>query len=184
MVDLFDIKREVEVLCQRFGIDPSRRFSYNFDDRTGEFSYRGERREVVQGGIVPAGLAEHYELEQAVWYAVLDLNALYEARRRRATFEPIADYPASRRDLSLVTPPGVTYGQIEKSLVKHGGRLLESTQVFDVFRGGNLPDGSTAYGVRLTFRSSDGTLTDADVDTVLAKVIDKLQSELGVVLRS
>jgi phenylalanyl-tRNA synthetase beta chain len=182
--DLFDIKREIEALCGRFGVDLVRRFSYRFESTTGAFAYGDGRRDLIHGGIVPARLAAHYDLDQAAWYAVIDLQALFEARRRRSAYEPVPEYPPSKRDLSLVTPAGVSYGQIEKSLVKNGGRLLESVQVFDVFQGGNMPDGSTAYGVRLSFRSSEGTLTDADVDTVLAKVIDKLQSELGVVLRS
>lgn len=182
--DLFDMKQEMEILCRRLGVDISRRFAFRFEARTGDFAYLYGRRTAIEGGIVPARLGAEYALEQPLWYAVADLDVLFEARRRRASFEQIPEYPASKRDLSLVTPSGVSYGQIEKSLVKHGGRLLESMQVFDVFRGGNLPEGSTAYGVRLSFRSSQGTLTDADVDAVLAKVIDRLQSELGVVLRS
>jgi phenylalanyl-tRNA synthetase beta chain len=86
--------------------------------------------------------------------------------------------------LSLVAPPGVTWGQIEKHVVKVGGRLLESFHVFDVYRGGNLEAGSIAYGIRLSLRSSESTLTDADVDALVAKLVAKLESELGVVLRS
>lgn len=179
--DLFDIKKEIESLLARAG---GRRLSYHFDERTGDFSYNDRKGAVVEGGVVPAQLGARYELDQPMWYAIADLRALHEAGTVRATFESIPEYPPSKRDLSLVTPAGVTYGGIEKSLVKHAGRLLESLQVFDVFRGGNLPEGSTAYGVRMWFRSSEGTLTDAEVDAVLAKVIDKLQSELGVVLRS
>jgi len=78
----------------------------------------------------------------------------------------------------------VDWAQIEKTLVKHAGRLLESHWVFDVYRGDSLPDGHTAYGVRLVFRSAAGTLRDADVDGAVAKVVSKLQSDLGVALRS
>jgi len=86
--------------------------------------------------------------------------------------------------LSLVTPEIVTYAQVEKYLVKHGGPLLESLQAFDVYRGDNLPDGSTAFGVRLLFRSREKTLRDSEVDEIVEKVIHKLQSELGVTLRT
>jgi len=53
-----------------------------------------------------------------------------------------------------------------------------------VFRGASLGVDRTAYGVRLSFRSSEGTLTDADVEVVVAKIVAKLEAELGVVLRS
>jgi phenylalanyl-tRNA synthetase beta subunit len=38
--------------------------------------------------------------------------------------------------------------------------------------------------VRLSFRSSAGTLTDSDVDAIVARIVGKLESELGVALRS
>jgi phenylalanyl-tRNA synthetase beta chain len=181
--DLFDIKEVIETMAASRNIDIRARLSYDFDSASGRFAY-GERNEVViEGGIVPAGLAAKYELEQAVWYAVVDLARLLRLRSGRARFKPLPEYPVSKRDLSLVTPPNVTYGQVEKCLVKHGGRLLESAQAFDVYRGENLPDGATAFGVRLRFRSPERTLRDSDIDKILEKVIQKLQSELGVTLR-
>jgi len=182
--DLFDLKGELESLGAAHRVDLSGRFTYEFDTRTGRFRYNEERETVIEGGIVPPAAAERYGLDQALWFAVVDLRALFEARAHRATFKPIAEYPPSKRDLSLVTMSGVTYAQIEKTLVKHAGRLLESVQVFDVYTGERLPEGSTAYGVRLCFRSSQGTLRDADVDAVVARVIEKLKNELGVVLRT
>jgi phenylalanyl-tRNA synthetase beta subunit len=53
-----------------------------------------------------------------------------------------------------------------------------------VYRGESLGEGRTAYGVRLVFRSMESTLTDADVDALVAKLVAKLESELGVALRS
>jgi len=53
-----------------------------------------------------------------------------------------------------------------------------------VYRGGTLGEGRTAYGVRLALRSNESTLTDADVDALVAKLVSKLESELGVTLRS
>ena len=78
----------------------------------------------------------------------------------------------------------VDFRQIEKTLGKLGGGLLESLQVFDVYRGGNLPEGSTAYGVRLVFRSPERTLTDKEIDAIINRMLSKLERELKVVLRS
>jgi phenylalanyl-tRNA synthetase beta chain len=183
-VDLFDIKAEVESLVLSLNIDIAGRLSYDFDDSEGRFAYSERHDAVIEGGIVPARLAEKYELEQAVWYAVIDLNALLQLRTGRSRFKPLPEYPVSKRDLSLVTPPEVTFGQVEKCLVKHGGRLLESVQAFDVYRGSNLAAGSTAFGVRLLFRSAERTLRDSEIDKILGKVIQKLQGELGVTLRA
>jgi len=182
--DLFDIKQEIEVLGATQAVDIGRRLAYDFDTRTGRYSYRDRKATVIEGGIVPARLAAKYELDQAVWYAILDLERLHGLQKGRPRFKALPEFPASKRDLSLVTPQGVTFIQVEKCLVKYGGRLLESVQAFDVYRGENLPDGATAFGVRLLFRSPERTLRDSDIDGILEKVIHKLQSELGVALRA
>ena len=111
------------------------------------------------------------------------MSALFEARARAVTFHPFAAFPVSRRDLSLVAPRGVAWGQIEKHVAKAGGRLLESLQIFDVYQGAALGD-RVAYGVRLSFRSAEATLKDAEVDSIVARIVAKLEAELGVVLRS
>lgn len=182
--DLFDIKGEIEVLAASLNVDIAGRLSYAFDRRSGQFTYSDRKNTVIEGGIVPAALGSKYELEQAVWYAVVDLVRFQQLCPDSSRFKPLPEFPVSKRDLSLVTPPDVTYDQIEKYLVKYGGRLLESAQVFDVYQGESLPDGATAFGVRLLFRSAEKTLRDSEIDVILEKVIHKLESELGVKLRA
>ncbi len=129
-------------------------------------------------------MARELDFHQPVWYAEIDMEALFSLRPARLSHRPLPEYPVSRRDLSLLIPESVTWDRIEKSLAKSGGRLLESIQVFDVYSGDELPRGARAIGARLLFRSSEGTLTDADVDAVVDRMLRKLRSELDVALRS
>lgn len=183
-VDLYAIKEEIEKLADALRVDLGGRLAYRFDNDRGQFQWSGRSGVVIEGGIVPAGLIDAYDIDQAVWYANVDMGALFELRASTPTFKPLPEYPISKRDLSLLVSPSVGFDQVEKSLAKSGGALLESLQVFDVYRGDNVPDGRTAFGVRLSFRSREGTLTDSEVDAVVARMIDKLQSDLGVTLRS
>jgi len=181
--DLFGIKQELELLLAAMKIDRSR-LRYHFNSATGEFEYFIGKVRVIEGGIVGPRLAAAYEIEQPIWFADINLTGIAVIRERSQSYRALSEYPASKRDLSLLGEATVDYAQIEKSLVKHGGRLLESVQVFDVYQGEHLPENRTAYGVRLYFRSNEGTLVDADVDVVVTKMITKLESELGVHLRS
>ena len=183
-VDFFEIKAEVESLLATHAPESLAELVYEFEPSHGAFRYADRRRTVVEGGIVPARAARDLDLAQPVWYAVIDVSALFEHAAATPAFRPFSEFPASRRDLSLVAPSGITWAQIEKHVVKVGGRLLESAHVFDVYRGGTLGEGRTAYGVRLALRSNEATLTDADVDALIAKLVSKLESELGVTLRS
>ena len=62
--------------------------------------------------------------------------------------------------------------------------MLESLQVFDVYRGDKIGTGQTAYGVRLTFRSAETTLTDGEVDQIIEKALTRLRNELKIELRT
>jgi phenylalanyl-tRNA synthetase beta chain len=181
--DLFDIKREIEAIAATQGIDIDGRLAYSFDSTAGRFAYKNRKATVAEGGILPARLAAANDIDQPVWYCVVDMSALYKVRPSRQRFSSLSEYPASKRDLSLVTPGDVTYDQVKKCLVKYSGPLLESVQVFDVYRGESLPDGATAFGVRVIFRSADRTLRDEEIDEVLEKVLQKLHNEHGVTLR-
>jgi len=163
---------------------PLDRIEYAFEPADGTFTY-AERGDVfIRGGVLPGGMSEARGIEQPVWYAEIDLGVLMTLREARRGFRVPSGYPASRRDLSLVVPGDVAWSRVEKCLAKAGGRLLESLQVFDVYRGGNVPEGSVAIGVRLGFRSDTETLTDAVVDAIVEKAIRKLESDLRVHLRS
>ncbi len=182
--ELFDIKRELEMLFDAFRIDLGPDVCYDFDSATGHFSYSSKAGTLVEGGIISDRIARRYDLEQPLWYAGLDLKRCFELKAEGTRLTPLAEYPASKRDLSLLGPADVGYADIEKALVRHGGRLLESVVVFDVYRGDAIPDDHTAYGVRLSFRSSERTLRDQEIDRVISKVVSRLKDELGVELRS
>ena len=182
-VDLFEIKAEVESVLRTFRPSLLGELTFDFEATRGAFQYADRRHAMVEGGILPAAAAKALDIDQPLWYAVIDVGALFEARAQSVTFHPFAAFPVSRRDLSLVAPRGVQWGQIEKHVAKAGGRLLESLQIFDVYQGAALGD-HTAYGVRLSFRSAEATLKDAEVDSIVARIVAKLEAELGVVLRS
>ena len=183
-MDLFDIKREIEVVARAFKIDIWHDFCYDFDGISGSFSYSVKDDVIIEGGIAGAEISAKYDFEQPVWYAVLDLERLYKARLATPRSKPLAEYPVSKRDLSLLAKESVRYEQIEKALVKNSRGLLESARLFDIYTGDAIPAGSTAYGIRLQFRSKERTLTDEEIDNVIDKILTKLKNDLDVELRS
>jgi phenylalanyl-tRNA synthetase beta chain len=56
-------------------------------------------------------------------------------------------------------------------------------ELFDVFRGKNIPDGQKSLAYAFTYRGADKTLTDADVNAAHAKVVEALQTKLQAELR-
>jgi phenylalanyl-tRNA synthetase beta chain len=74
--------------------------------------------------------------------------------------------------------------ELERCITKAAGNLLESVEVFDEYRGKNVPDGQRSLAFRLVYRVSDRTLTDTDIDPFQQKVRDALVQQFKVNLRS
>ena len=84
--------------------------------------------------------------------------------------------PAAWRDLAVTLPQTVSYAEVAALLKREAGPLLESTQPFDVYVGDSIEAGTRSVAVRLTFRG-EKTLTDAEVDPVMAHLMDAVRGQ-------
>ena len=86
--------------------------------------------------------------------------------------------PSVTRDLALVVDKSVFVGEIEKVIKKCGGKMLESYKLFDVYEGAQVAPGKKSVAYSLVFRDKTKTLTDADVNPVVEKLLAEL-SKMG-----
>ena len=100
-----------------------------------------------------------------------------------ATYTPLPKFPAVTRDLSFVCDEAVTVAQAEQTIAGAAGKLLRSVKLFDIYRGANLGEGKKSLAFSLELRADDRTLTDADTEPVISKVLEALSRECGAVLR-
>jgi phenylalanyl-tRNA synthetase beta chain len=95
-------------------------------------------------------------------------------------YEPFTRFPAAKRDLSLLVPPGVTFQQVEETIRGAVSDGLAHLELFDIYTGTGLPAGTCAYGIRLKFRSQHGSLTGTIVDETMQRILRDLASALQV----
>jgi phenylalanyl-tRNA synthetase beta chain len=95
----------------------------------------------------------------------------------------VSRFPPLERDLSLIVPEGVSYGEVEKIIRSESGNLLDELILFDLYRGGQIPEGRKGLSFRLMFRSKDRTLEDQEINCLIEATIESLRKELNVVLR-
>lgn len=84
--------------------------------------------------------------------------------------------PAAWRDLAVITPRTVSYGEVAQLLRGEAGEQLESVQPFDVYEGEQVGAGNRSVAVRLVFRG-ERTLTDAEIDPVMARLMDAVRGQ-------
>ncbi len=131
------------------------------------------------GGEVDATLVDAPAWANALFAAEVTLRSdftLVEPPR----FQPLPAFPAIERDAALIVPDAVPAAKVESTIRAAGGALLEEIFAFDLFRGAGIPDGCRSIAYRLRFRAPNRTLTDHDADKALARVLARLQEELGV----
>jgi len=186
-VDLYDAIGEVEGLLTQMRVFASRSAAATVAApwRSGsvvEFVV-GDRVLGRVGELAPA-VRRALDVEPEVLLAEFDFDGLLAARDDVAAWASFSAYPPVRRDLSLVAPRVVSWAEVEAVVATVAGDILESCELFDVFSGGDLPEDSVALGVRLSLRSPKGTLKDARVDRLVAKLLDDLESTHAIKLRA
>jgi phenylalanyl-tRNA synthetase beta chain len=87
-------------------------------------------------------------------------------------------------DLAFVVSDDVAAHLVGRSLRRAGGELLESVELFDVYRGGGLPPRTRSLAYRLRFCALDRTLTDAEVGELRRACIEAVEEAHGAHLRS
>ena len=165
---------------------PDRRDERLHPGRTASLWVRGNSLGVF--GQVHPQLRSQRDLPDDVYVFQLNLEVLLDALEDDSIlipkYKPYSTYPPSDRDIAFFAPVDLTVADIEKTIVKAGKNLLDSVELFDEYRGDNVPQGQRSLAFRLIYRSSDRTLTDGDVEPVHQKVRDTLVEKFGVSLRS
>jgi phenylalanyl-tRNA synthetase beta chain len=94
--------------------------------------------------------------------------ALAASRIPRA--QPLPRFPAIERDLAVVVEDHIAAGALLATIKESGGGFLEQARAFDEYHGPQVPEGHKSVAFTLTFRSPERTLTDAEVDKVMAEI--------------
>jgi phenylalanyl-tRNA synthetase beta chain len=128
------------------------------------------------------GWAGRLEADAPNWAApLLGFELVLEGRPAGPVqYRPVPMYPAVVYDLALVVPERATADQVRAVIERSSGPLLERLEVFDEFRGGDVPAGHRSLAWHLSFRDPGRTLRDDEVRPLVTRAVKALESELGV----
>lgn len=135
-------------------------------------------------GLVHPAVRAAFELDADAVVIELDVDAIESVPEAPRNYAAIPRFPAITRDLAVVVPETVRAGDIERSARKIAAELSEGVRVFDRYAGGNLPAGHVSLALRIVYRATDRTLTDAEVDARHKAVTDGVTREFGATLRA
>ena len=133
-------------------------------------SVRGTR--VGSLGPLHPDVVEALDLGGTAQIVELDLAAIEPLGRPTPQYRPIPRLPATSRDVALVATESITADTVEGAIRGAAGDLCESVELFDVFSGGGIAEGSRSLAFHVVYRDpktvtepdAARTLTDEEVD--------------------
>ena len=126
---------------------------------------------------------EAYGIGSRAYIAMLDFSLMYENHVADIQYKALPRFPAVTRDLALVCDDTIPVLTLQNTIRKAAGQRLENLELFDVYKGKQIPEGKKSVAFSLVLRSHDSTLTDAECDSIIQKAIKAL-NEIGAQLRS
>lgn len=186
-VDYFDLKGVVENLLAALGIT---KFAFKRESENPSY-HPGKTAALTVGKNISAGVlgevhpdvAENYGAPMASFVAELDLDVLYAASNTEKVYSKITKFPAVTRDIALLVDDNILVAEIEDTIKRAGGALVESIKLFDVYKGEQIGAGKKSIAYAIVYRDPKKTLEDKDVSKVHDKILRSLEHKLGAQLR-
>ena len=184
--DIYDLKGLLEEFIEQFGLRGA-----GFTKRTESTSLLLESATIALGGklvfgefgqLLPA-LAKKYDLRDAVYVAELNLDQLLARRNASKSFKTLPQFPSIRRDVAMLVGDAVTHDAVLDVVKRAKPANLENVELFDVFRGTNVPAGQKSVAYAFTYRAADKTLTDPEVNAAHDKVVADFKQKLQAAVR-
>lgn len=183
--DVYDLKGMLEDFLEHFGV------------RGVTYARRGDSTSLMiesatlhlgklalgEFGQVRPPLARRYDLRDAVFLAEVNLDTLLARRNPAKSFKALPQFPAIRRDVAMLVPETLTHEAVLAAARQARPANLEAIELFDVFRGQNVPAGQKSVAYAFTYRHGERTLTDAEVNAAHEQLVAQLKQKLGATVR-
>lgn len=189
-IDFYTLKGSIESLFKMLNLEnrieyaPAKDICYLHPGRSAEIRLLGKNKTClgVFGELHP-NTKEKCKIAQNVF--IFDLNLeeiLSNMNYTTPRYKQIPSYPAMTRDIAFITPQDLSNQNISKAIKRGATNLLKEIEIFDVYQGQHVPEGSKSVAYRLTFINAEATLTDEIVDNEMNKIreaLKKAESEIS-----
>jgi phenylalanyl-tRNA synthetase beta chain len=185
-VDFYYLKAFVNNIFKYIGIN-SRELTIK--EISGElinegFEYSFHKNSIASFGKLSKNILKKFDVRQDVFFAEIDWEQLISLSKRNIVqFSDIPKFPEVRRDLALVISIDVKFSQIEELAFKAASGSLKEVNLFDIYTDDKLGSDKKSYAVSFIIQDKEKTLTDAETDAIMNKLIRVFSEKLNAKLR-
>lgn len=180
---IFDIKADVEAFFRELDVheDIEQVVQNNY-----ELEYQLDGNTVATIKMIDDYTLKGFDLEEEAFSAEIDVTVLYNfgLAGREIEYKKVSKYPSFEFDAAFIVDSDVRAGDLSKEIQRSADDTLVSVDVFDVYEGKNLGSNKKSIAFRLSFLDSNKTLTIKDVEPMVKKIVQALESKFEAKLRS
>ena len=178
-VDFYDIKADTDLLTRGHA-------EYVADEHPA--LHPGQSARVMLNGRAAGWLGklhpkwqQHYQLPRGVLLFELDVAPLLE--RQLVQYAEVGKFPPVRRDLAVVVDEKVAAQDLLNTMQATRIPLVSKIALFDVYRGKGIAESKKSLAFLVLMQDTQKTLTDAEADEVMAKLLDSIVHQHNAELR-
>ena len=188
-VDFYFLKAHVINILRRLRINMGR---ITFEPSTAKYftagldlMFKDSKKVIASLGRLAKPTLKKMDCKQDVYYADINWDLLLKSiPSQEVTFAEIAKNPEVRRDLALVLNKNVTFDAIDKLAYETEKKLLKKVSLFDVYEGDRIEEGKKSYAVSFILQDKEKTLSDKQIEAIMAKLQKNFETRLGAKIRS
>lgn len=190
-VDIFDCKGIVEAVLQEVRLAKTVRSVFRNENNSvpnyilpeSHVVFRaGDDQFGILGKIDPVVL-KPFGIKQDVFFFDLDFDLITDIQPEPKSFRQLPKFPSVNRDIAIVVQESVAAGELLSAIHNAEETLVESVEIFDIYRGESVGTGHKSVAITLTYRSAEQTLDDNTVNKVHQRLIRMLEKDFQGKLR-
>ncbi len=185
-VDFYVLKGAVEQLCASLHIS-----NVSFEAQSSHQTFHPGRCATLKIGGKEAGIMgevhpqvlKNYDIDEKAYIAEIDFDLILGGIQSEIKFSPLPKFPAVSRDIAMLVDDSLPVARIEETIRKAAGGLLEEINLFDVYKGTQIPEGKKSVAYAIVLRSAEKTLNEDEVGKVMNRILENLSEKTGAQLR-
>lgn len=181
--DFFMLKGYVNLVLGRLGLAKVQPQPAANDIFAEGISFAIGNEIIVEMGMVKKSILKEFDIKQDVFYADFNWDAIIKLVSVKLKYTEISKFPEVRRDLAFLVDKDVSFDSVYTIARQSEKSLLKEINLFDVYEGSNLPEGKKSYAVSFMLQDSNKTLTDEQIDKIMGKIRQNLETQIGAQLR-
>ena len=183
--DFYYIKSIVDSIFSKIGITAFDAF----DNELSEFFdyslvYKKGEKQLAEFGKVNAAFCKLFDIKQDLFFADINWDlVIAQAKKVKSNYQEISKFPSVKRDLALLLDKKVKFDEVKSIATKFGKKILRNIELFDIYEDEKIGNDKKSYAVSFTFKDDTKTLQDADIDSVMKKLMEEYNKQLNAEIR-